>query len=80
MTATALCLGVLAPLFALAAIALELVVWLGLGTPLGVVHICAVLDAAALALLGPGGYSIDAALFGRRRIVLVPDPPHDTQR
>ena len=29
--------------------------------------------AAALALLGPGAYSIDARVFGRRVIVLPPD-------
>ena len=32
------------------------------------------LDAAALALLGPGAYSVDARLFGRRVVVL---PPRD---
>jgi uncharacterized membrane protein YphA (DoxX/SURF4 family) len=31
-----------------------------------------VLDAAALALLGPGAYSVDAWLFGRRVAVLPP--------
>jgi hypothetical protein len=31
------------------------------------------LAAAALALLGPGGFSVDAALFGRREITI---PPH----
>jgi hypothetical protein len=34
------------------------------------------LNAAALALLGPGAYSVDARLFGRR-VVVVP-PPRDT--
>jgi hypothetical protein len=32
----------------------------------------AVLDAAALALLGPGAYSLDARLFGRRVMVVPP--------
>jgi len=36
------------------------------------------LSAAALALLGPGAYSIDARLFGRR-VVVVP-PQRDTDR
>jgi hypothetical protein len=31
-----------------------------------------VLDAVALALLGPGAYSLDAWLFGRRVTVLPP--------
>ena len=36
------------------------------------------LSAAALALLGPGAYSLDARLFGRR-VVVVP-PPRDKDR
>jgi len=32
------------------------------------------LAAAALALLGPGGFSVDAALFGRREITIPPHP------
>jgi uncharacterized membrane protein YphA (DoxX/SURF4 family) len=34
------------------------------------------IDAAALALLGPGALSLDARLFGRREIVI----PHDSLR
>jgi hypothetical protein len=33
------------------------------------------LDAAALGLLGPGAYSVDARLFGRRVTVLPPPDP-----
>lgn len=33
----------------------------------------AVLDALALALIGPGAYSIDAHRFGRRLVKLPPD-------
>jgi uncharacterized membrane protein YphA (DoxX/SURF4 family) len=32
-----------------------------------------VVDAVALALLGPGAYSVDAYLFGRREIILPGD-------
>ena len=32
------------------------------------------IDAAALALLGPGALSLDARLFGRREIVIPHDP------
>jgi hypothetical protein len=36
-----------------------------------------ILHAIALALLGPGAYSLDARLFGRRRIVFSPrERPH----
>jgi hypothetical protein len=34
----------------------------------------AILTAAALVLLGPGAYAADARLFGRRRLLLPPDP------
>lgn len=37
----------------------------------------AAVDALALALLGPGGYSVDARLFGRR-LLTVPAPPTHT--
>jgi hypothetical protein len=34
--------------------------------------VCLILNSAALALLGPGAYSIDARLFGRRVLVVPP--------
>ena len=33
-----------------------------------------IVDAAALALLGPGAHSLDARLFGRREIIVPRDP------
>jgi hypothetical protein len=36
-----------------------------------------IVDTAALGLLGPGGYSLDARMFGRRRIVLSTDGSSD---
>ena len=36
-----------------------------------------IVDTAALGLLGPGGYSLDARLFGRRRVVLATDDSND---
>jgi uncharacterized membrane protein YphA (DoxX/SURF4 family) len=35
------------------------------------------LNSAALALLGPGAYSIDARLFGRRVVVVPPRKNHE---
>jgi len=44
----------------------------------GLIHRLAALiltvDAAALALLGPGALSMDARLFGRREIIISSDP------
>ena len=40
------------------------------------IYIFPIIDAAALALLGPGAYSVDARLFGRR--VMVVRPSKDT--
>ena len=37
--------------------------------------ILVIVDGIALALLGPGAHSIDAYLFGRREIIMPPDPP-----
>jgi hypothetical protein len=41
-----------------------------------IIDVFSILDAAALALLGPGAYSVDARLFGRRVIVV----PQHTDR
>ena len=38
----------------------------------GLIYIFTIFDAAALALLGPGAYSVDARLFGRRVTVVAP--------
>jgi hypothetical protein len=42
------------------------------GQPLDVVYILRILTSAALFLLGPGAYSVDARLFGLRVTVVPP--------
>jgi hypothetical protein len=82
LVALALCCGCLTPFFSVVAGVLELVenacptnmplVPLSAAgcTPMVLVSI---LVAAAVAMLGPGAYSLDARMFGRR-VVLLPPP------
>jgi hypothetical protein len=45
--------------------------------PVALIDVFFILDAAALSLLGPGAYSVDARLFGRRVIVV---PTHTDRK
>jgi hypothetical protein len=71
--AVGLWLGFLTPVVTVLCIIIEFSTWLSSAGTLQAVHICAILDAFALTLLGPGAYSLDARLFGRRKIVFPPD-------
>jgi hypothetical protein len=70
------CLTVLAgygtPIAAAIGLLLHCLLWLrfGSGCPASVIIVS--LDVMALALLGPGGYSVDATQFGRRVVTLPP--------
>jgi hypothetical protein len=66
-------IGYWTPIFTLVALVLHGLVWFGLGVDSTAVAIVFCLDALALALLGPGAYSLDSYRFGRR--LLVPPPP-----
>jgi hypothetical protein len=69
-----LCAGFLTPITAILALLVHALVWWSSGIDGAGLTAIALLDALALALLGPGAYSIDAYLFGRRVIVLPPPP------
>lgn len=70
----ALCLGFLTPIAAMSGLFLHGMSWLALGLDSAALAATVALDALALALLGPGGYSVDAYRFGRRLVVLPPRP------
>jgi putative oxidoreductase len=74
LIAAALSAGYLTPIAAAMAIAYEMLLWSGLGPGDSAQAIIVSLDSLALALLGPGAYSIDCYLFGRRVVVLPPPP------
>lgn len=71
LTSVALSIGYLTPIAAATALAFHALVWTGIGIDSPAVSVIFALNAIALALLGPGAYSIDSARFGRR-LVLPP--------
>jgi len=68
-----LCAGYLTPVASVAALVFHAIVWAGVGAESIAAAAITSFDALALALLGPGGYSIDSFRFGRRVVLLPPD-------
>jgi len=66
----AVCAGVVTPVLAILCGVLAVVEIVRWGFLVSPVAILLLLDAAVLGLLGPGAYSVDARLFGRRVLVL----------
>jgi hypothetical protein len=71
LLAAALGLGVLTPLTALLGCVLAIVDVTRLGMMQTPVAVLTMVNAIALSLLGPGAYSLDARLFGRRVLVVT---------
>ena len=63
--------GYLTPIAAAIGLPPHGLIWLTLGGGSAAIVIIVSLDIIALALLGPGAYSVGASLFGRR-VVVVP--------
>ena len=64
--------GYLTPIAAIIGFAAHGVMWWALGPDNPAVAVIILLDTVALALLGPGAFSIDSYRFGRRVVVLPP--------
>jgi len=67
-----LCLGLLTPVVSITACAAELTALFITRHADARFIALSSLNAAVIALLGPGAYSLDARLFGRREIVFPP--------
>jgi uncharacterized membrane protein YphA (DoxX/SURF4 family) len=67
-----LCVGFLTPIVAILALLFHVLAWSIPSINNVGMTVIALLDALALAMLGPGAYSIDAYRFGRRVVVLPP--------
>jgi uncharacterized membrane protein YphA (DoxX/SURF4 family) len=72
IAALAVILGFLTPLFALICGLLKVSALAGATQILAPLVILTLLLAAAVAMLGPGAYSLDAKMFGRRIVLLPP--------
>jgi hypothetical protein len=72
VAALATSVGYLTPISALMALGVHGAVWFALGAGNAVSLATVLLDALALALVGPGAYSVDAYRYGRRVVVLPP--------
>jgi integral membrane sensor domain MASE1 len=64
--------GYLTPIVVLLGLVIHIVSWFVLGVGNATITIVIILDALALALLGPGAYSVDSYRFGRRIVALPP--------
>lgn len=63
------CLGLFTPFLGIIAAAIGLWPLLSSHMTLSLVPVAALILSIAIVILGPGGYSVDALLFGRRRVV-----------
>lgn len=75
LVATSLAVGFLTPYLSFVVCATAIAKLLLASSPttnISAPFICSIMDAIALMLLGPGAYSLDARLFGRRVIIVPP--------
>jgi len=70
-------LGAFTPVLCTLCCCLEIAALFGLRGVDALYMVFTIVNTAALGLLGPGGYSLDARLFGRRRVVLTTEDSAD---
>ena len=70
--AIALAAGLFTPVTAVLCALIEVMVWHFASATIMPLHVCVLVVAMALAMLGPGAYSLDSRLFGRRQIIFPP--------
>ncbi len=70
LLATFFVLGAFTPIICTLCCCLEIAALFSLRGADALYMIFAIIETAALGMLGPGGYSLDARMFGRRRVVL----------
>jgi Na+-transporting NADH:ubiquinone oxidoreductase subunit NqrE len=76
--AIAMFIGLFTPVTATLSAIAELAIGHFSSGAIAALHICAMLVAVALAMLGPGAYSLDAKLFGRQQMIFPSsDGPDD---
>jgi hypothetical protein len=69
----AICLGLFTPVSSIACCLIEIAMLLDTKALAFIPHLSSILVAASLGLLGPGAYSLDARMFGRRLVVSSSD-------
>jgi len=77
VAAIAVAAGFLTPILALICGALKVCALIGSAYGIAPLIVLALLLSFAVAMLGPGAYSLDAKMFGRR-VVLLPPPRQDS--
>lgn len=65
-----LCLGLFTSFLGIIAVILSLWALFWPHTSLSLVQVATLILSLAIVILGPGAYSVDALLFGRRRVIL----------
>ncbi len=73
MLGIVICIGLFTPVASIGCCLIEIAMLLNQTSSSAIPLLCSMLVAVSLALLGPGAYSLDARMFGRRLVVSSSD-------